>query len=103
MQYSETIKEIEVLIDKYEFIKCLALIQQSIKEFGEKTELLNLKGKIYTRQQHYGDALNVFNQVLIAEPQNEIASYSIKMINDILKISRSFYFENTYTDDGLYD
>jgi len=103
MQYLDTLKEIEVLIDKYEFDKCLELIHSSIKTYGDKVELLNLEGKIYTRQQHYADALNVFNRVLIVEPQNEIAAYSIKMINDILKISRTFYFENPYTDDDLYD
>lgn len=103
MQYSETIKKIEALIGRYKFEKALESIKKLTEEQGETTELLNFKGKIYTRQQQYGDALNTYNRVLGIDPQNKIAKYSIKMINDILKISRTFYFENPYTDDDLYD
>ena len=102
MDNRRTIEILENLIDKYKLEEAQKQIEDILYTDSQNIELLLLLGKIKTKQQQYGDALNIYANVLSLDNNNEQARVSIKMINNILEIRRSFYFENTYTDDDLY-
>ncbi len=95
-------EKISDLIEQYKLENAMQEIEGILSEDSNDIDALCLKGKILTKQQQYGDALNVYKHVLAINPNFEKASTSINMINNILKIRRTFYFENTYTDDDLY-
>lgn len=103
MKYSEAIKAIEDFIDLYLLDQAMDLVDKVIESQDNKIELLCYKGKIYSRKQEYREALNIYNKILDIEKDNEVALTSIQMINNILKIRRTFYFENPYTDEELYE
>ncbi len=103
MDNQSVIEKIESLIKKYQLNEALELIEETLSKNSDQIEVLCLKGKIMSKKQQYGDALNIYKYVLQLSPENEKAKSSIKMINDIMAIRRSFYFENTYTDDELYE
>ncbi|ALO13732.1 putative PEP-CTERM system TPR-repeat lipoprotein [Salinivirga cyanobacteriivorans] len=90
------------LIENYNLEEALHEIDEILKQNSQDIDALCFKGKILTKQQQYGDALNIYKHVLRIDPDHEKATTSINMINNILKIRRTFYFENTYTDDELY-
>ncbi|MDA3866805.1 MAG: hypothetical protein PF489_08675 [Salinivirgaceae bacterium] len=102
MEYTEGIKIIERQIDNYKLNDAIELADKLLQNYPQKEELLCLMGKIYTRQQKYGDAQNIYLKVLEINEDNNVAKTSITMIDNILKIRRTFYYENTYTDDDLY-
>ena len=66
-------------------------------------DLYLLAGKIKMKQQIYGEALNYFYEVIRMESTNKEALSLISTIKSILNISNSFYYENTYLDDTLYE
>lgn len=102
MDKQSRIEKINNLIEQYELDAALKLIAGELEHNKDDVEVLCQKGKILTKMQQYGDALNVYKQVLDINPGFEQAETAITMIDNILKIRRTFYFENTYTDDELY-
>lgn len=103
MDNHQRIEKIEGLIEQYQLDSATELIENGLNDNNNNLDLLCLKGKILTKKQQYGDALNIYNHVLNIDPAHQKASTAIKMINGILEIRRTFYFENPYTDDDLYD
>lgn len=102
MDNQQTIEILENLIESYKLEEAREKITEILLVDNENVEVLLLQGKIETKTQQYGDALNTYNRVLKLDKNNEKAHTAINMINNIMKIRRSFYFENTYTDDDLY-
>lgn len=102
MDIKQSIKIIEKLIESFDLKEAENHVEAFLKNNSNCIDILLLHGKIKTRQQQYGDALNIYNKILENDNNNEKAQAAIDMINNILKIRRSFYFENTYTDDDLY-
>jgi cytochrome c-type biogenesis protein CcmH/NrfG len=102
MDNRERIEIIESLIENYKLDEARDKLFNVLDIDNKNIEALILLGKIETKKQQYGDALNTYQKVLEIEKENEKAQTAIKMINNILEIRRSFYFENTYTDDDLY-
>jgi lipopolysaccharide biosynthesis regulator YciM len=102
MDIQQRIKIIEELIEDFKLDVAEKQLTTHLKSESNSLEMLLLLGKIKTKQQQYGDALNIYNNILEEDNNNEKAKTAINMINNILKIRRSFYFENTYTDDDLY-
>lgn len=96
-----TIQNIVQLIDQHKLEEAWEQLTQLPD--NEKTENLLLGGKIKMMQQQFGEALNLYSKVLEIEPDNSEAKSKINSIRGILNISNSFYFENTYLDDGLYE
>ncbi len=103
MDNQSVIEKIDNLIEDYKLEEALKLIEEALAKKDKDLDILCLKGKIMSKKQQYGDALNIYQHVLQLSPENEKALSSIKMINNILSIRRSFYFENTYTNDELYE
>ena len=60
-------------------------------------------GKIQNKFQNFGQAINFYNKSLELNPDNEHVKQSIGIVNNILNISNSLYYENPYTDDDLYE
>ena len=102
MDNHQTIEIIKNLIEEYKLEEAHNQIIELLSSDNHNIEALLLLGKIETKKQQYGDALNIYNKVLEVDKNNEQAIASINMIDNILEIRRSFYFENTYTDDDLY-
>ncbi len=95
---------IEKLIEEHRLNEAFEIVNKKLKSESNKSiEILFLAGKISMMQQKYGDALNFYYSVLELEPDNFEAQAKISSIRGILNISNSFYFENTYLDDGLYE
>lgn len=66
-------------------------------------EVLNYLGRIHSKTQNYGVALNYYNKVLEIDSNNDIAKTGLNLIQNILNLANNFYFENAYTDDELYE
>ncbi len=75
-----------------------ALCRQNVNE----PWLFYLLGKLHQQKQDYGLALNHYQKALELDPQHPEAQTGINIIQSILQIANSYYYENPYTDDDLY-
>lgn len=89
--------------DNFEFDKAEKILLKTIDNNTDVTNAYCLLAKIYTRKQNYGAAINYYNKALELQPGNTDANTGIELIQNVLKLSNNFYFENPYTDDGLYE
>ncbi|MDY0279297.1 MAG: hypothetical protein RBR35_01895 [Salinivirgaceae bacterium] len=94
--------EIETLIENNQLDEALILLQKKDNTLSanQKNKLI---GTIMMKKQEYGQALNYFYKILETDPNNKEAKSKIDVIRGILNISNSFYYENTYLDDSLYE
>ncbi len=95
-------EEIAKLIDQHRLNEAWRYLEEKFSSVYGISELL-MAGKLKMMQQKYGEALNYYNSVLTVEHENSEALAKISTIKSILNISNSFYYENTYLDDGLYE
>jgi predicted Zn-dependent protease len=102
MDIQQHIKILESLIDNYQLKEAQEKVSDLLAKYPREIDFMLVQGKIQNKNQQYGDALNTYRAILAIDKDNEKAQAAINMINNILKIRRSFYFENTYTDDDLY-
>ncbi|PLX21858.1 MAG: hypothetical protein C0599_07460 [Salinivirgaceae bacterium] len=102
MDIHQNIKILESLIESYQLDEAQEKVSDLLSTEPQNIDLMLILGKIQNKKQQYGDALNTYRAILDIDKDNEKAQAAIKMINNILEIRRSFYFENTYTDDDLY-
>ena len=99
---NNSIKKIETLIEDYQIEEALELVESLLTEHSDNIQLLLAKGKIMSKKQEYNIALRTYIKILEIEKDNKEAISSIELINNILRIRRTFFFENAYTDDDLY-
>jgi tetratricopeptide (TPR) repeat protein len=95
------IKGIE-LYNQYQLDEAQLVLEELVLSHPELTEGWFYLGKICQRTQDYGKALNYFQKTIEIAPGHEGATIGIRLIQDILKLTNNFYFENAYTDEGLY-
>jgi tetratricopeptide (TPR) repeat protein len=98
---SERKRAIE-LFNQYQFDEAQSILEDLVVAKPNDIEAWFYLGKIGHRTQDYGKALNCFQKVLEFDNKHDGARTAIKLIQDILKLTNNFYFENAYTDDGLY-
>lgn len=91
------------LFKAYQFEESRELLEQVIAKEPQNIEALLYLGKIHSKTQSYGDALNLFNRIIELEPNNKEAEIGIKLIQNILQLTNNYYYENAYTDEGLYE
>ena len=91
------------LFREYKLDELRELLEKIVESDSENLEALTTLGKIHSRTQNYGEAINIFNSVLKIDKDNTEARTNLKLIQNILQLTNNFYFENAYTDDGLYD
>lgn len=96
------LSEIEKLVDNNEIDKAWSYLDLELSN-PNRVETYMVAGTIKMKQQKYGDALNFFYKILEIDAQNIKAKSKIDVIKRILNISNSFYYENTYLDDSLYE
>ncbi len=94
---------IETLIAQNRLKEAQNLLLNELDKNPNNTANLSLLGQIAMKNQDYSKALNAFNKILSMDPTNHEAIAFISTIRGILSISNSFYFENTYLDDSLYE
>ncbi|HAZ03877.1 MAG TPA: hypothetical protein DD653_14315 [Marinilabiliales bacterium] len=97
------LKESEKLYNEFKLDEARELLELVLKEQSDHKEALLLLGKLHSKTQDYGQAMNCFNKVLLAEPGNNEATTGLQLIKNILQLTNNFYFENAYTDDDLYE
>ncbi len=76
--------------------------EQVLEQDAGNQEARLYLARIHSKQQAYGRALNYYQEVLKADPQNQQALTGIKLTQNILQLSNNYYYENPYTDDELY-
>lgn len=91
------------LFESYKLDEAQQVFEQLIRQDVDNIEAQFFLGKIYTRKQRYGDAINCFNYILEKHPAHSEARTELILISGILKLTNNFYFENSYTDDDLYE
>lgn len=100
---NDTLKEGIALFESYKLDEAQQIFELLVERDIENMEAQLFLGKIYTRKQKYGDAINCFNQILEKNPEHSEAKTGLTLISGILKLTNNFYFENSYTDDDLYE
>lgn len=101
-----TDNKIQELINQEKFDECISYISDILKNEqinNDKTiELLSQRGSLYKKLNRFGDALRDFRSIVAIEPNNTPAQTMISMIENILSIENTFYYENAYTDETLF-
>lgn len=101
MKDTVKVKYIEELIaDK----KLEAAIEYLTNELEKEAniEFLLQRGDIYRKIQAFGKALSDYRNALQIDPDNKIAATKLAMVENILSIENTFYYENAYTDETLF-
>lgn len=96
------LKEAQEYLNAERFNETIDFVLQQLKSNPDNIDLLMLLGKGYFKMQKFGEAKNIFNQILNLDGENKEAFVYIELIERIITITRNYYFENTYTDDQLY-
>lgn len=91
------------LFKEYKLDEAQDIFESLLENDNDNVEVLVHLGKIHSRTQNYGVALNYFNKVIELNPNNSEAKTGLVLINNILQLTNNFYFENAYTDDDLYE
>ena len=91
------------LFEENKFDEAKEKFEKVVKIDPNNDEAYYYLGKIQNKFQNFGQAINFYNKALELNPDNEHVKYAINIVNNILKISNSLYYENPYTDDDLYE
>lgn len=91
------------LFQEYNLDESQQAFEKLLKLDENNLEVLLYLGRIHSRTQNYGEALNFFNRAIEIDKNNSTANTGIQLIKNILQLTNNFYFENSYTDDDLYD
>ena len=68
----------------------------------DKVDLLMSRGDCYIKLRKFGDALRDYRNALNIDAENVTAKTKIGMVENILSIENTFYYENAYTDQSLF-
>ncbi len=91
------------LIQNYKLEEAREILEELIEKDSKNLPALIALGKIHSRTQNYGEAMNLFQRVLVYDANNSEASTGLQLIKNILQLTNNYYYENPYTDDELYD
>ena len=100
---NKTFKEAVRLFEENKFDEALKKFEQVVEIDANNDEAYYYLGKIQNKFQNFGQAINYYNEALKINPDNEKVKNAITIVNNILNISNSLYYENPYTDDDLYE
>ena len=91
------------LFRNYKLDESRDILEEIIKVEPLNIDALVTLGRIHSRTQSYGQAMNYFQKVVEVEPNNSEAITGLQLIKNILQLTNNFYFENAYTNDNLYE
>ncbi len=94
---------IALWVKQYKTEQALDYIQKLVDTGALHPDLYYWQGKIYQQRQDYGLALNAYQKALDLYPHHKGAETGITMVQAILQIANSYYYENPYTDEELYE
>jgi tetratricopeptide (TPR) repeat protein len=103
MQQLNQLSIIETLVRQFKANEALLIIEGLLENGQACADVYFWRGKIYQQQQQYGLALNSFENALMHDANHQGAITGINMVNAILQIVNSYYYENPYTEDTLYE
>lgn len=92
-----------LLFQEYKLDEAQVEFESILEEDANHIDALVYLGRIHSRTQNYGVSLNCFNRVIELDETNSVALTGIQLIKNILQLTNNFYFENSYTDDDLYE
>ncbi len=96
-------KEAVKLFEENKFEDATKKFEIVIEIDANNDEAYYYLGKIQNKFQNFGQAINYYNKAIELNPDNELVKHEIAIVNNILNISNSLYYENPYTDDDLYE
>lgn len=103
MDKAEILARCEALEDKGKIDEVLELLDSICTEECNDPDMHYYYGRILKKQHRFGDALNAYNRALAIDPEHIKSKAGIYLVNSILSIENNLYYENPYTDEGLYD
>ncbi len=103
MNKSDILSRCEALEDEGKIEEIVSLLDGFCSESCNDADMHYYYGRILKKQQRFGDALNAYNRALEIDPDHTKAKAGIFLVNSILSIENNLYYENTYTDEGMYD
>ena len=100
------LKYAKSLMDTCNYEKCISYISKKIDNISSDDkfllDLLLLRGDVYRKFNKLGDALRDYRKVVSIDENNQIAKTKICLVENILSIENTFYYENAYTDSDLF-
>lgn len=103
MEKDSILKKCTELEQQGKYPELLTFIEQCVSDTCNDPDIIYFYGKILKKFNRFGDALNAFNRALALDPEHKFSKAGIAIINSILSIENTFYYENAYTDDALYE
>jgi len=103
MNKADIFAKCEALEEKGRIDEITALLDGFCSDDCNDPDIHYYYGRILKKQHRFGDALNAYNRALAIDPDHTKAKAGIFLVNSILSIENNLYFENSYTDEGLYD
>lgn len=91
------------LFQEYKLDEAQEAFELIFDQNNSNLDVILYLGRIHSRTQNYGEALNFYNRAIEIDKDNATAKTGIQLIKNILQLTNNFYFENSYTDDDLYD
>ena len=101
MKHTIKVKYIEELIADEKIDAAIEYLSNELNE-EESADLLIQRGDLYRKIHAFGKALGDYRKALKLEPDNQVAATKLAMVESILSIENTFYYENAYTDESLF-
>lgn len=102
MNNNPIIDSVNQLIKEIRVDEALAELSKAIENDPENIELLTFRADIFYKTQDFPNAIDDLNRILAIDPNNEIASQKLSLINDITFMIKTDIFESTnlYEPEG---
>lgn len=84
MEKNMDIPGLKQMIEQNELSESLEILNERIRLDPNDLQALLLRGRIYYKMQHWGEAINDFSSVLESDPGNAEAKSGIEMARSIL-------------------
>jgi tetratricopeptide (TPR) repeat protein len=105
MSDNNIIEKAHNLFEENQYNDCLEIISDYINATPDNDsdliECLLLRGDVYRKLAKFGNALRDYRSVIQIDKDNTIAQTKIGLVENILSIENTFYYENPYTDMDL--
>ncbi|MDR2084386.1 MAG: tetratricopeptide repeat protein [Bacteroidales bacterium] len=101
MKDTVKVKYIEELIADEKLEAAIEYLTKEL-EVEMTADFLIRRGDLYKKLHAFGKALGDYRNALKIDPDNQVADTKVKMIENILSIENTFYYENAYTDEMLF-
>jgi tetratricopeptide (TPR) repeat protein len=102
MNNNPIIDRVNQFIKEIKVDDALAELSKAIENDPDNIELLTFRADIFYKLQNFPQSIDDLNRILSIEPNNEIATQKLSLINDIIFMIKTDIFESTnlYEPEG---